>query len=201
MCCVLCAFFPRNVQSQEIKDLSNTEPSLPKLTINVNPLGLLQFGPILQGEFRVTRRGYFTPHIRIPYLGVLYHVINQMDDSEEVTLSPVALGVGVGYKSLFFPTPKGGWYLGGVVDYSFGSSEGYDGNAWESKFSHIAVMPNGGYRWRRPEKGRSISVGAYAGIYTAVKDEWWYTSSGKTFDEGGYTTAMIMLELSFGWEK
>lgn len=200
LCCIFSTFTSENVWSQGIKAVSKTELSLPKLTINVNPLGLLQFGPVLQGEFRVTRQGYFTPHIRVPYLGLLYHVINADRESDEVTVSPVALGVGAGYKNIF-PTAKGGWYFGGVVEYSFGSSEGNDGDDWKSEFSNIAIMPNGGYRWRWPEKGRSISVGAYAGVYTALRDEWWYTTNpGRTFDERS-TTALLMLELSFGWEK
>lgn len=186
-----------NVNGQVTK-----ENALPKTTFNINPLGLLQFGPVFQGEFQVTERGYITPHIRIPYLGVLYHVINADDDSDEVTVSPLALGAGVGYKSFFTPaTNRGLWYLGGVAEYSFGSSEGYDGSNWESEFSNIALMSNGGYRWRWPEKRRYISVGAYVGIYSALRDEWWYTSSpGNKRDERS-TSALLMLELSFGWEK
>ncbi len=175
--------------------------SLPKRTLNINPLGLLQFGPILQGEFRVTESGYVVSHVRIPYLGLLYHLI--VADGEEVTVSPVALGLGAGYKN-FFLTQNGAWYLGGMVDYSFGSSKGNNGNNrgnWESEFSNIAIMPNAGYRWRWPEKGKSISVGMYAGIYTALRDEWWYTGSPEgTYDERS-TSALVMVELSFGWEK
>lgn len=55
-------------------------------------LGIFEFGPVLQGEFRVSKRGYFTPHIRIPYLGILYHVTNWDAESDKVTVSPVALG-------------------------------------------------------------------------------------------------------------
>lgn len=194
---LLCILMISDVNGQVTK-----ENVLPESTFNVNPLGLLQFGPVFQGEFQVTNRGYITPHIRIPYLGVLYHVINADEDSEEVTVSPLALGVGVGYKSFFASaTNKGLWYLGGAGEYSFGSSEGYDGSSWESEFSNIAVLSNGGYRWRWPEKRRYISVGAYVGIYSALRDEWWYTSSpGNKRDERS-TSAMLMLELSFGWEK
>lgn len=173
---------------------------LPSRTININALGLLQFGPIIQGEYKVAERGYVTPHIRIPYLGLLYHVINWDDRSDEVQVSPAALGIGMGYKYLM-PVDKGAWYIGGGAEYSFGSSKGDDGNEWESSFSNVALMSNGGFRWRWPEKNKVLSVGAYIGIYSALRDEWWYVSDpGRTYDERS-TTGLFMLELAFGWER
>jgi|GEM_PF-4474991 len=64
----------------------NDPNPLPRRTFNINPLGLLQFGPIVQGEFKINRQGYLVPHIRIPYLGVLYHVINWDDQSDDVSV-------------------------------------------------------------------------------------------------------------------
>lgn len=173
---------------------------LPDRTININALGLLQFGPIIQAEYKVAEHGYVTPHIRIPYLGVLYHVINWDDRSDEVRVSPVALGIGMGYK-YFFPVDKGAWYAGGAGEYSFGSSKGDDGSEWKSSFSNIALMSNAGFRWRWPQKKKVLSVGAYLGIYSALRDEWWYVSNpGNTRDERS-TTGLFMLELAFGWER
>ncbi len=187
-----------SIQGQSVS--RTTENSLPSSTINFNPLGFLQFGPIIQAEFKVTNRGYVTPHVRIPYLGILYHVINADDRSDQVKVSPIALGIGTGYK-YFFPVNKGAWYAGGVAEYSFGSSKGNDGSEWKSKFSNIALMANGGFRWRSAESKHTVSVGGYIGFYSALKDEWWYTSSpGKIHDERS-TTPMFMLELAFGLEK
>lgn len=188
-----------NLYAQKPENPSDLK-ALPRQTITINPLGVLQFGPIFQGEFKVTQQGYFTSHVRLPYLGVLYHVLNANDDSYEVTVSPVALGLGAGYKSMF-PTQKGAWYVGGVFDYSFGSSTGNDGSEWKSEFSNLALMANGGFRWRWPNKKNIIGVGAYLGYYFALRDEWWYINDpGNTRDERS-TTSLLMLELSFGWER
>ncbi|MGK6352185.1 hypothetical protein [Parapedobacter sp. DT-150] len=176
-------------------DTASTDGSnpLPRRTFNFNPLGLLQFGPIVQWEFKLNRQGYLVPHVRIPYLGVLYHVINW--DAESV--SPVALGVGAGYKTLF-PVTRGAWYLGGVLDYSFGSSTGNDNGSWESNFQNIAVMSNGGFRWRSPKKRSVLSVGAYVGVSLPIQDEW--SGAGGSGDDRTILP-MAMLELSFGWER
>lgn len=173
---------------------------LPQTTFNINPLGLLQFGPIFQGEFRVNQKGYFTPHVRIPYLGVLYHVITRDDWSDDVTVSPVALGVGAGYKILF-PVRSGAWYAGGTGEYSFGSSKGNDGSDWESKFSNVAIMANGGFRWRPLNRKAVLSLGAYLGCTVPVRDEWWYVSSPQVKRDEKQFLPMLMLELSFGWER
>jgi len=176
---------------------------LPRMTLNVNPLGLLQFGPIIQGEFRLAadRSSYIVPHVRIPYLGVLYHAITIDDRSDETTVSPLALGLGGGYKALI-PVKKGAWYVGGAIDYSFGSATGNDaGGDWESRFSNIAIMSNGGFRWRPINKKHVFSLGAYLGAAIPARDEWWYVSTPDETHDERQLVPMIMLELSFGWEK
>jgi hypothetical protein len=173
---------------------------LPLRAFHINALGILQFGPVFQAEYKVSNQGYIVPHVRLPYLGILYHVINADEDSDEVIVSPLALGIGMGYRHLF-PAQKGAWYTGGVIEYSFGSSKGYDGSDWKSEFSNIAVMGNGGFRWRWAEKKSVISVGAYAGIYSALRDEWWYESNPEDVRDERSTSALFMLELSFGWER
>lgn len=197
--CILFFVFTISLAAHGQNSSSKSGDPLPLRTINFNPLGFLQFGPILQLEYKVSKQGYFAPHVRLPYLGLLYHVINA-EDRGTVTLSPAALGIGAGYKH-FFPTEKGAWYAGGALEYSLGSSKGDDGKEWKSKFSNIALMSNGGFRWRFPQSKRSISVGAYAGLYSALSDNWWYvTTPSKKTDERS-TSALVMLELSFGFEK
>ncbi|MDJ1505815.1 hypothetical protein [Xanthocytophaga agilis] len=172
---------------------------LPKRMLGINPLGVLQFGPVFQGEFRLTEQGYLMSHVRIPYLGLLYHIIT-IGGEENVTVSPLALGLGAGYKSLFL-TQKGAFYIGGLAEYSFGSSTGNDGSDWESHFSNVALLANGGYRWRWPEKKYVLSLGAYMGAYTALKDEWYYTASPAEPKDERSTTLLFMIELTFGWER
>lgn len=183
------------ISGEFLKDMSKP---LPQRTFNVNPLGVLQLGPIVQGEFRMGEsNGYLVPHIRIPYLGLLYHVIAVDDWSDGGTASPVALGLGVGYKTLF-PLPRGAWYWGGAMDYSFGSSESEEGG-WESHFQNLAIMGNGGFRWRPINKKSVLSIGAYVGLIVPLQDET-QNIGGGTEDER-QLLPIAMLELSFGWEK
>ena len=202
-CCVLaglvCILLMPNVYAQKQENLSDIK-TLPRRTFSINPLGVLQFCPVFQGEFKVSQRGYFTSHVRIPYLGVLYHVLNANDDSDEVTVSPVALGLGAGYKTMF-PTKKGAWYIGGILEYSFGSSTGNDGREWKSEFSNLALTSNGGFRWRWPNKKNVVGVGAYLGFYSALRDDWWYVNNPGNKKDERSTTPFLMLELSFGWER
>jgi len=196
---LVCILLMPIAYAQKQENLSDIK-ALPRRTFSINPLGVLQFGPVFQSEFKVSQRGYFTSHVRIPYLGVLYHVLNANDDSDEVTVSPVALGLGASYKTMF-PTPKGAWYIGGILEYSFGSSTGNDGREWKSEFSNIALASNGGFRWRWPNKKNAVGVGAYLGFYSALRDEWWYVNNPGNKKDERSTTPFLMLELSFGWER
>ncbi|SEL88628.1 hypothetical protein [Parapedobacter koreensis] len=195
-CLLALQAYAQPASSQADTSAASTSNPLPRWTFNINPLGLLQFGPIAQGEFKISKQGYLVPHIRIPYLGVLYHVVNWDDQSDDVAVSPLALGLGAGYKTLF-PVEKGAWYVGGALDYSFGSSTGYDMGDWESHFQNIAIMSNGGFRWRSATKRSVLSVGAYVGVSLPIQDEW-SGSSGSGDDRT--VLPMAMLELSFGWE-
>lgn len=197
VCLLITEVFAQTSANQADSALQYSSNPLPKRTFNINPLGLLQFGPIAQMEFQVSKQGYVVPHVRIPYLGVLYHVITWDSSSDETNVSPLALGLGAGYKAMF-PVEKGAWYLGGALDYSFGSSDGVDGSTWESTFSNLAIMSNGGFRWRSAKKRSVLSLGAYVGVALPIQDKW-EGSDGSSGDDRTILP-MAMLELSFGWE-
>ena len=171
--------------------------ALPAWALQVNPLGLLQFGPIVQAEFKVSDQGhYLAPHVRFPYFGVLYHVLT-IDGEDDVTVSPGALGVGIGYKKLF-ANVTGAWYIGGAIDYSFGKSESDGRVKWNNEFSNLNLMANGGWRWRNPDSRFVFGVGAFLGPSIALKDDTTYTD-GHVEDERE-SSFLAMLELTLGWE-
>lgn len=171
---------------------------LPSSTFNINPLGLLQFGPVLQGEFRLGQtRSYIGPSLRIPYLGLLYQLI--VSDGFVHTVKPGALGIGLQYKYLV-PKPKGAWYFGLAGDYSFGSASGggsYD--PWEGKFVYFTGMVNAGYRWRSPSKKVFIGLGILVGPAIDLKDERTYSSGYTETYKVDYFFGMG--ELVIGWEN
>jgi hypothetical protein len=171
--------------------------AFPTWALQVNPLGLLQFGPIVQAEFKVSEQGhYLAPHVRFPYFGVLYHVTT-IDGEDDVTVSPGALGLGIGYKKLF-ANAAGAWYIGGALDYSFGKSESDGRVKWDNEFSYLNLMANGGWRWRNPDSRFVFGVGAFLGPSIALKDDTTYTD-GRVEDERE-SSFLGMLELTLGWE-
>jgi hypothetical protein len=170
---------------------------LPSWALHVNPLGLLQFGPILQAEFKLSDEGHYVgPHVRLPYFGFLYHVVT-IDGEDDVTVSPAALGFGVAYKKIFVHD-KGTWYIGGAIDYSFGKSKSDGRVTWDNEFSNLNLMANGGWRWRNPDSRFVFGVGAFIGPSIALKDDTTYTD-GRVEDERE-TSVLAMLELTLGWE-
>jgi hypothetical protein len=171
--------------------------ALPAWALYVNPLGLLQFGPIVQAEFKVSDQGhYLAPHVRFPYFGVLYHVLT-IDGEDDVTVSPGAIGMGIGYKKIF-ANAAGAWYIGGVIDYSFGKSESDGRVKWDNEFSNLNLMANGGWRWRNRESRFVFGIGAFLGPSIALKDDTTYTD-GRVEDERE-SSFLAMLELTLGWE-
>ena len=171
---------------------------LPNFTVNVNVLGLLQMGPIIQTEFRAGQsKGYVTPYLRLPYAGLLYQAI--ASEGFENKVSPAALGLGLQYKVLV-PKKIGAWYFSGGVDYSFGATKDDEG-LWEGKHSYMAVLANGGYRWRNPNKKTVLNLGLMLGPALALRDNWWYYDYPSIKYDDSQNYFFIMGEFSFGWEK
>ena len=176
----------------------NENKPLPSSALTVNTLGLLQFGPVFQGEFRLGQsKSYIGPSVRLPYLGLLYHLI--VSDGFVDTVKPAALGIGLQYKYLV-PKTKGAWYVGLAGYYSFGSASGgnmYD--SWEGKFANVTAMVNAGWRWRNPSKKIFIGLGILLGPSIDVLDERTYSSGYTDYYKQNYFFGMG--EFVIGWEK
>jgi len=155
----------------------------------INPLGILQFGPIVQMEFRTGSGFVLGPHVRFAGFGLLTHIVN---DYEETDLSSMA--VGFGFKGLMGPsrTPHK-FYIGAMTEY--GWSGGRDDDWYETEYSnkYITVFANLGYRWRF-QSGMFLNLGAFLGVAYVFEDKSNYV------DYGSDVIPLPMLELSFGWE-
>ena len=195
-CLLLCSSLGSAAQDAERSDL-------PSSTLIINPLGLLQFGPMFQYETRMgNSSAYLVPHLRLGYLGVVTHLL-WTGFEDDAILSPLNLGVGLGVRGLStFSTNSNAFYWGGFLEYSIGKARYSVGEIDETEeiSSNLQIIANAGYRWRFPS-GRSISVGVYVGPSLTLSDEERFVESGELYDTYNQTIFFGMLELAFGWEK
>ena len=175
-------------------------PALPKASIQVNPLGLLQFGPIIQYETRISDKGYLVPYFRYAFAGLLTHVVWTGLGGDDY-LSPASAALGLGLRN--FAQPNGhSWYYSVLADLSW-TTANYDvGWQYETqeKATNLALILNPGYRWRKPG-GNNLSVGLLTGVGFTLKDEERYVSDGSLYGSYNDIAFFGMLELSFGWDK
>ncbi|MDH5379991.1 MAG: hypothetical protein OEW75_04015 [Cyclobacteriaceae bacterium] len=172
---------------------SNTD--LPKTTFFINPLGILQFGPVFSTEHKLgNSNGYLSPHLRWSYLGVLSHLAWEAD-----YLSPANLGVGLSYRA-FIPSSvnNNAFYFGGGLELNREYAR-FDSFGTEEYFLGLGIIMNAGYRWRF-QNGRFVNVGLIAGVVNTIYDEEYYFDGTlyATYSENPF---IGMFEFSFGWEK
>ena len=155
-----------------------------KTELLINPLGVLQFGPIIDFNFNM---GNFSigPHLRMSSLGLLYHVITDYDE-----LDMGSAAIGISFKN-YFGYSQDKFYAGGILEYGWGSGmeEGYYDYWYDHEY--FSILSNFGYRWRY-DSGFFLNVGAIVGPAFATVEEYDYYS-----DE---TWIIFMAELSIGWE-
>jgi hypothetical protein len=177
----------------------NYDNRIGNIGLLINPIGILQFGPIVQLEIRVGSGSIIGPHVRFAGFGLLTHVAN---DYDETSLGSMA--VGFGFKQLIGPSStRHKFYIGAVTEYGWGSgtSEEWDyvyGRDVDAEYQHkyISVVANTGYRWRF-RSGMFLNLGAFAGAAFETEDIKTYPRNVE------YPTEVLflgMIEFSFGWE-
>lgn len=189
-CAAFCLFF---LCSQAAAN------ELGKVSVYGNPLGFLQFGPIVGVDFKVAPKFTIGGHLRYASLGALTWATAASDD-EEPEMDNFGIGVDCRYFFLTESGPRHAPYIGGIAEYYSGSFTGSDSWDWEGDTDGFVIAANGGYRWRM-SSGFFLNTGGYLGM-SSEHSEWKYTSGakkGKTEkeDEG---TLFLMAELSLGWE-
>jgi hypothetical protein len=127
--------------------------SLKPLAIEVNLLGVLQFGPYVRLHARVAENVYVSPHVRVGYAGALGWLLFDTGD------------VGVGTSILvFFPSETANRiYAGSFTEVSL------NGNGETS----ANLGANFGYRWRFPG-GSYWNTGAIAGLSYTFDTEYMF---------------------------
>ncbi len=196
---IIIAFLIVFVQFSIAEEQSNKLP-LGKGEIEFNPLGFLQFGPIIHGAFRVGDNVFLGAHYRISSMGLLYWMIETDLFEDEVNLNSGGIGVDFRY---FFDNKQSPhrFYVGGIVEKGWGGLTGEDDvGEWESKTDYYVVAGNAGYRFRF-SSGFFMNLGGYAGFSKDTKSELWYDNSSSVIRENPLeTTIFLMLEFALGME-
>ncbi len=142
--------------------------------INVNLLGFLQWGPIVEYGFGVAEDLYLAPHLRLDGLGALNWILYP----DDTWIYTPALGLTVLSFMDISPYNPNRLYYGGGFEIE---------GAGEVPFEQVIlnIYGNLGYRWRTVGQKRFMNVGAHLG---ASYDFWWEE-----------LMIFAMAELSFGW--
>lgn len=200
--CSFCLFYsliPVNVNAQE------SDNQISDFSLSINPLGFIQFGPIINAEFGVSENLVLNTHLRAPAFGVLSYVLYADEDGLD-QLNGIAVGAGL---LKFLGENQSKFYAGGFIDYQrttalYADSEQWE---WEETDNTIIFAFNGGYRFRF-DGGFFVNTGVYLGGFTS-NYEWDYTNT----ESGGWANdpnfegetgtaagAFGMVELTLGIE-
>ncbi len=166
-----------------------------RFSFSVNPLGFLQFGPMINAEFGVIDHLGINAHIRLTTLGLLSYAIRSSDGGVD-ELSGMAFGGGAIY---YFGEARSKFYAGMLMEYE--STEAiysqFEPWEWRENEDIIVFALNGGYRFLF-SSGFFINAGAYLGAYRSEYD-WYHTDWTLGGGGGGDVKPFGMLEVSLGF--
>jgi hypothetical protein len=163
--------------------------------LSFNPVGIFQYGPMINAEFGLARNLVFHTHIRFLGFGLLSERESGYNEFTEA-LGHIALGGGPLY---FFGTRPGKPYLGVILDCSSSGPPNHANNHTFQPSSVLSMMYmlNTGYRIRFPH-GFFVNGGGFVGISSQT----WRWNTMDT-NNPGYERQMklvFMAELTFGYE-
>jgi hypothetical protein len=188
-------------ETNSVKSYTDTKPN--RVGLYLNPLGFVQFGPIIGTEITRNSNLIIDGHIRFSSLGLLTYVVSaNADDGDPYKISGLAIGGGV---KTFMPSSIGGLYIGGLVEYGWATNYYAQDKAWiwQSESKNIDVMASVGYKFRF-KSGFYINTGAYLGGSYTFSDKWYYTKNynndSSIHIDSGKMILAGMLEVSFGIE-
>jgi hypothetical protein len=176
------------------------DEDLSKFALSLNPLGFIQFGPVINAEFGIKENIVLNTHVRFPSLGLLTYVLKYHDDGLD-ELSGIAFGGGLIY---FFGDNMSKPYVGGMLEYHRTNSLYAKAEGWEwSQIDQSGVFIfNGGYRWRF-EGGFFVNTGVFFGAAMGNYDWEYADPSYDPYEPGGEGTDVTpfgMFEVTLGLE-
>lgn len=179
----------------------NETYKMSRFALSVNPLGFVQFGPLINAEFGITKSVVLNAHVRFPSLGLLNYVV-RTEDEEMAEMSGIAFGGGILY---FFGEHRSKPYVGALLEYETVKFLAEEDEPWEwEETTNAAVFfVNGGYRFRF-KSGFFINTGLYLGaVFNSY--EWEYTDPDYvSYDHDAFEDTEIipfgMVEVTVGIE-
>ncbi len=161
--------------------------------LTINPLGFLQFGPNLEVQPTIGRTTGIGLGVRIPYLGLLPHLIAAADPEGQLGFTWLVTTAVMFYPQQHAPR---GWFFGPRFEIGKGSSSeagGYYGGRTSYSDALLIGAAEFGYRWIRPS-GFNLSLGGQAGV---IRSKWTNKDSYYSNDTGTdvYPYAMLVLGL------
>jgi hypothetical protein len=162
----------------------------------VNPLGFLQFGPIVQLEIPMSPGFVGLAHFRLHGLGALSYLLFP----DIPNFWSFAVGGGVRY-FLLPPSSPVSPYIGGLAEIGYTPYYGDVGyvSEYQGNSIYLTVTFNAGYRWRF--EGFLVEVGGYVGASPTVWSQWHYVSAPSVFYQGNLPIVFFaMAEVSIGWQ-
>jgi len=192
-----------STESSGTEKKSSSKP-LGAVNIYFQPLGFVQFGPIVGLEIKVAEIAVLDAHWRYSKLGVAYNAIagTFLDDDEYLLPSSMAFGGGVRFliptKSPHRP------YAGALFEFNLEKRIEDEDQSYESERDSRSLVfaTAGGYRFRIGNSF-NLSLGGMFGAAFDVYKKWWYTNiyyePGK-FDGKHRVHPFGMLEVALGWE-
>lgn len=193
----------------------------PRWAVHSNLLGFVQFGPVVSGEYCITRDLTFSAHVRFTPVGALTPILHQAktdNGGRPDRFSGIAFGGGPLW---FFQIWNDKAYVGLTGEYEMSNVLYLEDfvNEWERENRKVIAMFNTGYRFMFGQKlipassrkaDQFIRDGLFlnAGIYAGAEWNryiWDYTdpavgSDDLTPREGTEIKPFGMLELSVGLE-
>jgi hypothetical protein len=175
---------------------------LPLITWNINPVGIALYGPIIQMEFKVSKKCYIVPWIRYSYAGLVstYQWTNFESDQK---YDPSSIAFALGFKK-FLTGDKSlqyiyyGFFAEFMHEYGLHDTE-TSGYEYKQTRNAIAIYGNLGYQWHA-KKNFYINMGILPGVSYDLKNESIYIDSGGPKDVPVKDFRFIgMLDVAFGW--
>jgi len=194
----------RGVASKTEKSSQSVQEDIPPGSsyFLINPLGLLQTGPIFEYGFLVSPELYVAPRIRILGMGLLTQVLAGAADDDWLRIYSFSAGVGIFGQN----SPDGGpnrVYYGGTLELGFSSEYGDVGTdyEWEGSTNLLITGASFGYKWRKPTRF-FMNLGIFAGVGFSLASDWYYVDDpGTVYTSEEITYFVGGIELAVGWEQ